>query len=134
MTGLTEHGRRVTIVANIQNDIFHPKIVHFRHLFIVKSVVISKIPLSFNRLNSCVVAEVYPKIKVTGVFPLIIIQKKQVKDFVKELDGATCQEFLQQFIHRPYCRVLQADHRQSHREKCCLECYTLWSTSCTMDM
>ena len=116
MTGLTEHGRRVTIVANIQNDIFHPEIVHFRHLFRVKSVVISQIPLSCNRLNSCVVAEVYPKIKVTGVFPLINIQKKQVNNFVKELDSATCQEFLQQCIHRPHCRVLPADHRQSHRE------------------
>ena len=34
-------------------------------------------------LNSCVVAEVCPKIKVTGVFPLINIQKKQVNNFVK---------------------------------------------------
>ena len=61
-------------------------------------------------------AEVYPKIKITGVFPPINIQMKQVKDFVKELNSATCQEFFQQFIHRPHCRLLPADHRQSHRE------------------
>ena len=134
MTGLTEHGRRVTIVTDVQNDRLHLETFQFRHFFEFKNVGISKIPFGCNRLNSCVVAEVCPKIKVTGVFPLMNIQKKQVKDFVKELDGATCQEFSQQCIHRPHCRVLPADHRQNYREKCCLECYTLWSSSFIMDM
>ena len=34
-----------------------------------------------------------PKTQVTGGFPLTKIQKKQAKNFVKELDGATCQDF-----------------------------------------
>ena len=61
-------------------------------------------------------AVVYPKIKETGVFPLINIQKKYAKIFVKELDGTTCQKFSQQCIHSLHCRVLPADHRQSQKE------------------
>ena len=108
--------RIVTILTNIQNDPLHLGTFQFRHFFEVRDAVISKIPLGCNRLNRCVVAEICSKIKVTGVFPLINIQKKQANTFVKELDGAICQEFLQQCIHRPHCRVLPEDHRQSHRE------------------
>ena len=80
------------------------------------AVMTGLIPLGCNPLNSCVVAEVCSKIKVTGVFTLINIQPMQLKNFVKELDGPTCQEFSRQSIHILHYRVLPADHRQSHRE------------------
>ena len=32
--GLTEHGRRITIVTNIQNEFFTRKIHEFRHFFL----------------------------------------------------------------------------------------------------
>ena len=36
---LTDYCRSVTIVANNQNDLFHPKTVQFRHFFEVKNVL-----------------------------------------------------------------------------------------------